>query len=88
MTVHLLIHGKVQGVYYRASAKEAARQWQLTGWVRNTAAGKVEAMVTGTETNIQSFIRWCHQGPRHAHVTKVDVTNMPDTIFNSFEITK
>jgi len=85
-TAHLLIKGRVQGVYYRASAKDKAIQLSLTGWVKNTAAGDVEAVVTGPETAIQSFIAWCRQGPPAAEVEDVKVNPMPETAFEEFFI--
>ena len=54
-TVHLLIKGKVQGVFYRASAKEKAGGLKLTGWVKNTPAGDVEAVASSTEENVKEF---------------------------------
>jgi acylphosphatase len=50
ITVHLLIEGEVQGVFYRATAKEIADKLGITGWIKNTWEGNVEAMVTGNET--------------------------------------
>ena len=86
MTVHLLIEGKVQGVFYRASAKDVAEQLQLTGWIRNTREGDVEAMVSGGEDRIREFIEWCKKGPRKAEVQKVVVTAKEDEAFNNFKI--
>ena len=85
-TAHLLIKGKVQGVYYRASAKDKAIELSLTGWVKNTPAGDVEAVVTGPQTAIQSFIAWCRQGPPAAKVEDIKVTPMPETAFPDFSI--
>ena len=87
-TVHLLIKGRVQGVYYRASAKEKALELSLTGWVKNTAAGDVEAVVTGPQTAIQDFIAWCRQGPPAAEVQEVQIEPMPETTFEEFSITR
>ena len=72
-TKHLLIKGKVQGVFFRATAKEIADRLNLTGWVKNTAEGHVEAMVSGTEEQVENFIAWCKKGPPKAIVTSVDV---------------
>jgi len=85
-TVHLLIKGRVQGVAYRASAKDKAFQLSLTGWIKNTTAGDVEAIVTGPDTAIQSFIAWCRQGPPAAEVQEVQVKPMPETVFSEFAI--
>jgi acylphosphatase len=86
MTIHLLIQGKVQGVFYRASAKDVADQLRVTGWVRNTKEGDVEVMATGDADRIKEFIEWCKKGPRKAEVTKVIVTEKEDEMFESFRI--
>jgi acylphosphatase len=88
MTVHLLIKGKVQGVFYRASAKDVAEQLRLSGWVRNTKEGDVEAMATGDADKINEFIEWCKKGPRKAEVTKVVVTEKEEETFESFRIAR
>ncbi len=85
-TVHLLIKGRVQGVFYRASAKENATALRLTGWINNTAEGDVEAIATGTEENIKTFIEWCKKGPAKAVVVSVAVTSMPHQFFDSFSV--
>jgi len=69
---HLLIHGKVQGVYYRASAQAKARELGLSGWVRNLRSGEVEALVAGPETAVEAFIAWAHDGPPAARVSRVE----------------
>lgn len=85
-TVHLLIKGRVQGVFYRASAKEKALNAGLTGWVRNTKSGDVEILVTGTESDLNQFINWCKTGPSKARVEEVTVTDNPFISFETFEI--
>ena len=70
-TVHLLIEGKVQGVFYRASAKAAAEHLHVTGWVRNTPEGHVEALACGEEENLRQFVEWCRRGPERAVVSEV-----------------
>lgn len=86
LTKHLLIEGNVQGVFYRASAKEKADLLQLTGWVRNTAAGNVEAVVSGIEENIAAFVEWCRSGPARAQVTNVTVRDTVQSNFAGFNI--
>jgi acylphosphatase len=85
-TTHLLIQGKVQGVNYRASAKNKAIELSLTGWIKNTAAGDVEAVVTGPDNAIRTFIAWCRQGPPAAKVEKVQVEPLTTTTFSEFTI--
>jgi len=72
--VHLLISGEVQGVFYRASAREQAVNLGLKGWVRNLDTGEVEAEVEGPEGVVEDFIRWCRKGPPAASVSEVQVT--------------
>jgi acylphosphatase len=73
----LIISGRVQGVYFRASASEVAHAQQLSGWVRNRYDGAVELVVEGPEGAVQRFITWCHDGPPGAHVAAVQVTIEP-----------
>ncbi|MEZ5626493.1 MAG: acylphosphatase [Rhodocyclaceae bacterium] len=84
----LVITGTVQGVWYRASAAEAAARLGIRGWVRNTADGTVEALAIGTELAIESFAAWCHQGPPKAKVTRVTVSEapLPDPLPTGFTI--
>lgn len=84
--VHLIIKGKVQGVFYRQSAKKEAHKLGITGWVKNNEDGSVEAVASGTEKQIQRFIRWCQQGPTLAHVTDILITETPQQHFNDFEV--
>jgi acylphosphatase len=70
----VLISGKVQGVFFRASAEEEARSRGLAGWVRNTPDGQVEAVFEGEREAIEAMIAWCHRGPSGARVVDVAVT--------------
>jgi len=85
-TVHLLIKGKVQGVFYRQTAKEIAIANGIKGWVRNTDEGYVEITATGSEESLQAYIDWCHLGPSRAVVHEVKVTSIPDQHFEKFEV--
>jgi acylphosphatase len=71
---HLLITGHVQGVGYRYSMRNVARELGLTGWCRNLPGGEVEAEVYGNPEPLDQLIRWCHQGPPHAQVIEVKVS--------------
>ena len=75
----LVILGWVQGVYFRASAREVASVQRLSGWIRNRMDGSVEAHIEGEQGAVQSFIAWCQQGPPGAQVTDVQVTMEPYT---------
>ena len=85
-TVHLWITGKVQGVFYRASAAEQAKKLQLNGWIKNTPDGAVEATVNGTQDAVSQFVNWCRRGPDRAQVADVVVTPKPDDGFVGFQV--
>ena len=85
-TLHLIIKGRVQGVSYRATAKEEADRLSITGWVRNTPEGHVEITATGSDAALKAFTTWCRRGPAHAHVTDLVSEPAPDTPFPDFSI--
>lgn len=85
-TVHLIVKGRVQGVFYRATAKDMADQMGVSGWVRNTEEGDVEVVAAGSEDQLQRFIDWCKKGPRKAIVTDVIVTKKGEENFKGFEV--
>ena len=87
-TIHLLIKGKVQGVFYRATAKQIANQLGLTGWIKNTKDGNVEAMASGDEQQLQNFAKWCKHGPDKAEVEEMIVTQKEEATFNGFMIVR
>lgn len=70
---HVFISGKVQGVGYRYSTVNQARQLGLNGWVRNLPDGRVEAVFEGNREVVEQIIRWCHQGSTAAVVKNVAV---------------
>ena len=69
----LLISGRVQGVFYRASAQQEAMRLGLMGEIRNLPDGRVEAAVEGPKERIEEFIEWCKRGPPAAEVEHVGV---------------
>ena len=71
ITRHLVIHGRVQGVYFRESMRQRARQLGVTGWVRNRTNGTVEAMVQADAEAVAAIIEWARRGPGAANVTDV-----------------
>lgn len=83
---HILVSGRVQGVFFRASAKDKADELNLTGWVRNKNDGTVEAYAEGADDALQQFINWCHQGPSEAEVNDVNVNEVHEEKLGSFEI--
>jgi acylphosphatase len=85
--IHVYIKGRVQGVFFRAETQRTAKGLKLTGWVRNMADGRVEAVLEGEHTNIDKMIAWCHIGPPAARVEKVLTEEEPYTgEFKDFNI--
>ena len=68
---HLIVKGKVQGVFYRASVKEKARRLGISGTVKNSLTGDVEVFCVGPEPNIYEFIDECKNNPGYSEVTEV-----------------
>lgn len=85
-TVHLIITGRVQGVFYRATAKRKAEELTIKGWIKNTAEGNVEAVITGDNQQVNDFILWCKSGPGKAVVEDVQVQQHEFQEFDSFQI--
>lgn len=70
---HVVVTGRVQGVFFRAEARDRARSLGLGGWVRNNRDGSVEAVFEGDEERVASMVDWCRRGPGHADVDDVQV---------------
>jgi acylphosphatase len=87
-TVHLVIKGKVQGVFFRATARDVAQALDVKGWVKNTPEGAVEVLATGSEDAVQQFIEWCKRGPDKAVVSAVAVSPRSEEFFADFRIVK
>jgi acylphosphatase len=85
-TTNLLIKGKVQGVYYRKTAQEKARELNITGWVKYISGGRVEIMASGSEEAIKEFIEWCKKGPEKAVVENVIITPLSGEQFEGFSV--
>jgi len=85
--VHVLIAGKVQGVFFRAETRRQASGLDLTGWVRNLEDRRVEAVFEGGEDAIGKMLDWCRRGPVFSHVTGVEITEeTPTGSFDDFRI--
>lgn len=84
-TKHLIIHGRVQGVSFRASMSHETAKLEITGWVRNRVDGSVEAMLQGEATALKQLIAWAHRGPPGASVSRVEVTD-GQGIYKKFSI--
>jgi len=72
ITLHLVIHGRVQGVFFRESMRQQAVQLNVNGWARNQADGTVEAVIQGSAESVSKLLEWAQRGPPLAKVTRID----------------
>ncbi len=79
LRAHVRVEGKVQGVYYRAHARDKATRLGVTGWVRNLPDGSVEVVIEGNEPSVRAMLEWCRNGPARAEVVRTHVTWEPYT---------
>ena len=84
--VRVFVSGRVQGVTYRASTREAARERGVAGWVRNLDDGRVEAVFEGPPEAVESMVEWCHEGPTRASVESVETSTESPEGASGFEV--
>ena len=84
--VHLFVHGRVQGVFYRAKTQKTAESMGLAGWVKNCEDGSVEIHAEGDKAKLEELIEWCHRGPALANVSNVDLSWVEPEGLHSFDI--
>jgi len=77
MRRRVLVSGRVQGVWFRESTRQAADARGVTGWVRNLPDGRVEALLEGEKEAVEAVIAFVHEGPSHARVDDVEVIEEP-----------
>ena len=82
----ITVTGKVQGVFFRDTARQVATELGLTGFARNEADGSVYIEVEGDETGLREFLKWCHEGPELATVTEVEHDTQETVGLRGFEI--
>jgi acylphosphatase len=70
---HVVIRGRVQGVFFRDGVREQARTLRVAGWARNRMDGTVEGVFEGPRAAVERLVEWCHTGPPRAHVDGVEV---------------
>ncbi len=70
---HVYVHGRVQGVFFRATTREKAIALGVKGWVRNCLDGSVEAVFEGDQAAVEQTVNWCKKGPAGAFVNQIDV---------------
>lgn len=84
--VHVLVEGRVQGVWFRDSTREEARRLGVAGWVRNLPGGRVEAVYEGPPDAVATLVAWTRHGPKHAVVTHLQVREEPPEGERGFRI--
>ena len=86
--IKLKIYGKVQGIFFRSSAKDKAEDLGLVGWVRNALDDAVELLAEGKPEKIKELVKWCKVGPQMAQVDKVEekIENIDRIEFLDFRI--
>lgn len=82
----IIVSGKVQGVFYRACAKEKADEWNIKGFVRNESNGDVYIEAEAEEDVLYKFIKWCNIGPARAKVDRIEAIPGELLGFTSFDI--
>jgi acylphosphatase len=84
--VRVLVSGQVQGVFFRQRTARLARSAGCGGWIRNRSDGLVEAVFEGPHEQIDRLIAWCHEGPEHAIVERVEVSEEDPEGLEGFEV--
>lgn len=75
-------------MFFRSSLKQAADEVDVKGWVRNLADGRVEALLQGSEPDVDKVMEWCHRGPRGAEVDSLEISmaRSEDAVYRNFAI--
>jgi acylphosphatase len=82
----VVVHGDVQGVFFRDSTRERAQSRGVAGWVRNRPDGAVEAVFEGDPEAVESMVRFASEGPRRAEVQDVDVSDEEPEGLSGFDV--
>jgi acylphosphatase len=86
-SVTVRVHGRVQGVWFRASTRAEAERLGVRGWVRNLSDGTVEAHLQGETRSVDEMVAWCRVGPSGASVSGVELVDAPaDDTLSGFQI--
>ncbi|WP_436909750.1 acylphosphatase [Halosimplex marinum] len=83
---HVYVTGRVQGVFYRATTRDEARERGVDGWVKNLDDGRVEAVFEGPEPAVEAMVEWCHEGSDRARVEDVEAEYGEPEGLDGFEI--
>jgi acylphosphatase len=82
----VVVHGRVQGVFYRDSARQVASRLGVSGWIRNCPDGTVESVFEGSHEAVSQLVEWCRSGPRGASVERVEVFEEESEGLAGFEV--
>jgi acylphosphatase len=83
---HVRVTGRVQGVFFRQSTVDKARELHIAGWVRNSQDGSVEVYIQGEDAAVSEMLRWLHRGPPSARVSEVEVRPAAPQDMKKFEL--
>jgi acylphosphatase len=86
VAARIIVHGMVQGVFFRASTRDEARRLGLAGWVRNLPDGSVEVLAEGRPEDVERLAAWCRRGPPAARVDNVTVLPAEPAALAGFEV--
>ena len=86
MRKRVVVHGRVQGVFFRDSTRRRAEAAGVAGWVANRPDGTVEAVLEGDADAVESLVRWLHDGPRGAGVERVEVEDGEPEGLTGFDV--
>ena len=86
MRKRVVVHGRVQGVFFRDSTRQRAEAAGLAGWVANRPDGAVEAVFEGEIGAVERLIDWMNDGPRGADVERVETFDEPEEGLTGFEV--
>lgn len=84
--LNIRVYGKVQGVFFRASAHTHAQMLDINGFAQNEKDKSVYIEAEGESAELNQFIEWCHRGPDRAKVLKVEVKEAEMKFFKTFEV--
>lgn len=82
----VVVHGRVQGVFFRDTTRQLATARRVAGWVRNRADGTVEAVFEGDADGVGRLVDFARRGPRRAHVERVEAIDEPPEGLEGFEV--
>jgi acylphosphatase len=82
----VVVHGRVQGVFFRDTTRREASRRGVAGWVRNRPDGAVEAVFEGESEAVAAMVAFCERGPRGAEVASVETSDEPAEGLSRFEV--